>query len=176
MEIPDFGSSLVDVAIRTAIVYAVLIVGLRIAGKREVGQLSIFDLIVLLVIADAVQNSMVGENTTLAGGIIAAFTLITLDKLLDLLSSRSRRIRRLLEGEPVELIRDGVADEEALRKEGIDRDHLAAVLRAHGVLEPSEVKLAVLETSGAISVIQNRPDDGPQGTDQGTSPARQPLG
>ena len=72
MEIPDLGSSLVDVAIRTAIIYVVLIAGLRIAGKREVGQLSIFDLIVLLVIADAVQNAMVGENTTLAGGIVAA--------------------------------------------------------------------------------------------------------
>ena len=72
MEIPDLGSSLLDVAIRTGVIYVVLITGLRIAGKREVGQLSIFDLIVLLVIADAVQNAMVGENATLAGGIVAA--------------------------------------------------------------------------------------------------------
>jgi uncharacterized membrane protein YcaP (DUF421 family) len=175
VEIPDLGSGLVDVAIRTAIIYFVLIVGLRIAGKREVGQLSIFDLIVLLVIADAVQNSMVGENTTLLGGIIAAGTLITLDKTLDMVSGRSPRIRRLLEGEPQELIRDGVVDEGALRREGIDRDHLDAVLRSHGIIDPSEVKLAVLETNGSISVIPRNPDDGTQATEEADSPSRQPL-
>ncbi len=153
MELPDLGSGLVDVAIRTAIIYFVLIVGLRLAGKREVGQLSIFDLVVLLVVADAVQNSMVGENTTLFGGIIAAGTLITLDKTLDMVSTRSPRIRKLLEGQPRVLIRDGVVLEEALRKEGIDRDHLDAVLRTNGVMDASEVELAVLETNGSISVI-----------------------
>jgi uncharacterized membrane protein YcaP (DUF421 family) len=153
VEIPDFGSSLVDVAIRTAIVYFFLIGGLRLAGKREVGQLSIFDLIVLLVIADAVQNSMVGENMTLAGGIVAASTLILLDKFLAIASNRNPRLRKFLEGEPQVVVRDGVVLEEALQKEGIDREELDAALRAHGVLDPTEVELAVLETSGSISVI-----------------------
>jgi uncharacterized membrane protein YcaP (DUF421 family) len=160
VEIPDLGSSLVDVAIRTAIIYVVLIGGLRIAGKREVGQLSIFDLIVLLVIADAVQNSMVGENTTLAGGIVAAVTLISLDRLLGIVSQRSPRIRRLLEGEPRELIRNGVVDEDALRREGIDDDDLARAFRVHGLLDASDVALAVLETDGTISVVPVRTDDG----------------
>jgi uncharacterized membrane protein YcaP (DUF421 family) len=161
MDIPDFGSSLVDVAVRTAIVYVVLIVGLRLAGKREVGQLSIFDLIVLLVIADAVQNAMVGENTTLAGGIVAAVTLLTLDKLLDLVSARVPRVRAVLQGTPQELIRDGRVDEDALRKEGIDEDDLAAALRAHGVLDADEVRLAVLEVDGTISVVPRRRDGSP---------------
>ena len=170
MEIPDFGSSLVDVAARTAIIYVVLVVGLRLAGKREVGQLSIFDLIVLLVIADAVQNAMVGENTTLAGGIVAAVTLISLDRLLDIVSSRSQRVRKLLEGEPQVLVEDGVILEDALRKEGLDRDKLASALRGHGIREASEAALVVLETNGSISVI---PKDGSSGaSSKGQSPAR----
>jgi uncharacterized membrane protein YcaP (DUF421 family) len=158
VEIPDLGSSLADVAIRTAIIYVVLIAGLRIAGKREVGQLSIFDLIVLLVVADAVQNAMVGENATLAGGIVAAITLLSLDKILNVVTERVPRVRKLLEGEARELIRDGVVLEDALRKEGIDDDDLAAGLRRQGVLHPSEVRLAVLETDGSISVVAKHPE------------------
>ena len=165
MEIPDFGSSAVDVAIRTAVIYVVLIAGLRIAGKREVGQLSIFDLIVLLVIADAVQNAMVGQNTSLAGGIVAAITLITLDKLLNVVTERVPRVRKLLEGESQELIRDGVVLEDALRKEGIDDEDLAAALRRQGVLDPSEVRLAVLETDGSISVVAKHPEHATKATD-----------
>lgn len=165
MEIPDFGSSLVDVAIRTAVIYVVLIAGLRIAGKREVGQLSIFDLIVLLVIADAVQNAMVGQNTSLAGGIVAAITLITLDKLLNVVTERVPRVRKLLEGESQELIRDGVVLEDALRKEGIDDDDLAAALRRRGVLDPADVRLAVLETDGSISVVAKHPEHATKAAD-----------
>jgi uncharacterized membrane protein YcaP (DUF421 family) len=165
VEIPDFGSSLIDVAARTAIIYVVLVAGLRLAGKREVGQLSIFDLIVLLVVADAVQNSMVGENTTLLGGIVAAATLLSLDKILDVVTDRVPRIRKLLQGEPQELIRDGEILDEALRKEGIDRDELGAALRSHGVLDAADVRLAVLETNGSISVVPRRSEDGPRGDD-----------
>ena len=165
MEIPDLGSSLVDVAIRTGIIYVVLITGLRIAGKREVGQLSIFDLIVLLVIADAVQNAMVGQNATLAGGIVAAITLLTMDRLLNLVTGRVPRVRQLLEGEPQVLIRDGVVLEDALRKEGIDDDDLAAALRRQGVLDPSEVRLAVLETDGSISVVAKHPEHATEAAD-----------
>ena len=141
MEIPDFGSSLVDVAIRTAIVYVVLIVGLRIAGKREVGQLSIFDLIVLLVIADAVQNSMVGENTTLPAASSPRRRSSRLDKLLDM------RVEPVPAGPPGssrasrgELIRDGVADERRFARKASTTTTSPRSLRAHGVLEPSEVR------------------------------------
>jgi uncharacterized membrane protein YcaP (DUF421 family) len=164
VEIPDFGSGLLDVAIRTAIVYLFLVLALRLAGKREIGQLSILDLVVLLVIADAVQNAMVGENTTLAGGLVAAGTLILLDRLLKLAAERFRRVRDVVEGEPRMLIRDGTVLAKALHEEDIDEEELAAALRAHGVLVAHDVALAVLETDGSISVIprSNSEEDGPR--------------
>jgi uncharacterized membrane protein YcaP (DUF421 family) len=151
--IPDFGSSLVDVAIRTAIVYVFLVVALRLGGKRDIGQMSILDLVVLLVIADAVQNAMVGQNTSLLGGLVAASVLVLLDRGLRLVERRSRRARRAFEGEPRMLIRDGAVLPGALRSEDVSSDELAAALREHGVLSPSEVRLAVLEVDGSISVV-----------------------
>ena len=153
MNLPDFGSSLPDVAIRTAIVYAFLVVALRLTGKRHVGQLSILDLVLLLVISDGVQNSMVGENTTLAGGIVAAITLLVLDRGLSAITERNRRLRKTIEGEPRLLVRNGNALRKAMEDEGIDDEELGAALRAHGVARPEQVKLAVLETDGSISVI-----------------------
>ena len=91
MTLPDIGSSLPEIVLRTAIVYLFLVLILRLTGKREVGQMSILELIVILIISDAVQNSMVGENTTLWGGLIAVVTLFTADYLLKFASDRSRR-------------------------------------------------------------------------------------
>jgi uncharacterized membrane protein YcaP (DUF421 family) len=153
MGIPDLGSSLADVAVRTSIVYLFLVVALRLAGKREIGRLSILDLIVLLVIADAVQNAMVGENTSLAGGLVAAGTLVVLDRLIKLGADRSPRLRNLLESEPRLLVRDGRVLRKALREEGVDEDELAAALRAHGLSDVENVAVAVLETDGSISVV-----------------------
>jgi uncharacterized membrane protein YcaP (DUF421 family) len=163
VEIPDLSSDLLGVAARTAIVYVFLVIGLRLAGRREVGQLSIFDLVVLLVIADAVQNSMVGENVTLLGGLVAATVLIVLDLLLSIVTNRWKKIGRLLEGEPRMLVRDGVVFEKALRAERLDRDELMAALRGQGVADVADVALAVLETNGSISVIPRQ---------QGSPPAR----
>ena len=92
MTLPELGSSLPEIVLRTAIVYFFLVLILRVTGKREVGQMSILELIVILVISDAVQNSMVGDNTTLWGGLIAVVTLFTADYLLKFVSDRSRRV------------------------------------------------------------------------------------
>ena len=89
MTLPDIGSGLPEIVLRTAIVYLFLVVVLRLSGKREVGQLSILELIVILVISDAVQNSMVGENTTLWGGLVAVLTLVAIDKGISLVTDRS---------------------------------------------------------------------------------------
>jgi uncharacterized membrane protein YcaP (DUF421 family) len=151
--VADLGSDLASVALRTAIIYLAIVVMLRVAGKREVGQLSILDLVVLLLIADASQNAMVGTNTTLLGGVVAAGTLVVFDRGLRLLTDRSRRASRLVQGEPRLLVRDGVTLPRAMREEGIDRDELEAALRAHGLERPAQAKLAVLETDGSISVI-----------------------
>ena len=85
---PDLGSGPVEVAIRTGLVYLFLVIALRLAGRREVGQMSILDLVVILVIANGVQNAMVGENTTLAGGLISAATLLILDRALNTVLKR----------------------------------------------------------------------------------------
>jgi uncharacterized membrane protein YcaP (DUF421 family) len=170
MTLPDLGSSLPDVAIRTAVVYAFLVVALRLAGKRQVGQLSILDLVLLLVISDAVQNSMVGENTSLAGGILAALTLLLLDRALGVVAERNRRVRRAIEGEPRLLVRNGNALSKALHDEGVDEGELNAALREHGVTRVDQVRLAVLETDGSISVIPF-PDEEARPPGQDTSKA-----
>jgi uncharacterized membrane protein YcaP (DUF421 family) len=151
--LPEIGSSLVEVALRTAVVYTFLVIALRIGGKREIGQLSILDLIVLLVIADAVQNSMVGENTSLWGGLVAAGTLIVLDKSLKALAERSRRVKRVLEGEPRLLVRDGKILARAMREEGVDLDDLEMAVRSHGLARIDDVGMAVLERDGTISIV-----------------------
>ena len=157
MEIPDLGSSIVDVVVRTAIVYIALLLLLRFGGKRQVGQLSIPDLVLVLLIANGVQNAMVGENTSLLAGIAAAITLILLDRVADVIESRSDRARKALEGEPRLLVRDGVVLDRALKQEKVTDGDLLAAIRQHGLPGVEAVGLAVLETNGSISVI---PRDG----------------
>ena len=153
MTLPDIGSSLPEVVLRTAVVYLFLVVVLRVSGKREVGQMSILELIVILIISDAVQNSMVGENATLWGGLVAVLTLLALDFGLKALTSRSRRLRRAVEGEPRLLVRDGRLLDKALREEGVEPEQVRAAVRAQGIARVEDVRLAVLETDGSISVI-----------------------
>ena len=159
MTIPDFGDGPLDIIVRTAIVYGALIVLLRLAGKRQVGQLSILDLVTLLVISDAVQNAMVGENATLVGGLVAAATLVTLDRTLHWLRDRLPWFRKVVEGEPRLLIRHGLALRKALAEEGVELDELEKAVREHGLLRIDQVKLAVLETDGQISIIPEDDDD-----------------
>lgn len=153
MTIPEIGSGLPEVVLRVAVVYLFLVVVLRLSGKREVGQMSILELIVVLLISDALQNSMVGENTTLWAGPIAVLTLLGLDYGLNLLTHRSRRLRRAIEGEPRLLVRDGRLLSKALREEKVEAEEVRASVRAHGLARIEDVHLAVLETDGSISVI-----------------------
>jgi len=153
MTIPDLGSDLASVALRTAIVYVVLIIFFRLAGTREAGQLSTLDLVVLLVIANAVQNAMVGENTSLVAGLIAAAILIGLDRGLNWLADRSPRLRDTIEGEPMLLVADGHVRPEALRDAGFTEPELGIAIRQSGVLRTSEVLAVYLERNGQLSVV-----------------------
>ena len=153
MTIPDLGSDLISVAIRTAIVYVCLVVGFRLLGKREAGQLSTLDLVVLLVIANAVQNAMVGENTSLVAGLIAAFVILILDLLLHAAADRWEPLRDALDGEPTTLVDHGKVLIENLRKEGISDRELGVALRQNQLLTPDEALFVFLETNGQISVI-----------------------
>lgn len=150
---PDLGSGPIEVAIRTAVVYLFLVLALRLAGRREVGQMSILDLVVILLIANGAQNAMVGENTTLVGGMISAATLVLLDRGLDAALRRNQRLSRLLEGEPILLISGGRALPKAMRRAHITQEELERAVRAHGLAAVCDVSLAVLEADGSVSVI-----------------------
>jgi len=142
-----------EIAIRTAVIYLVILVGLRVAGKREVGQLTVLDLVVLLLISNAVQNAMLGPDTSLIGGIIAVVVLLAMSVLLSQLRLRSQRLRRLVQGSPTVLVLHGEAIPDHMRREGLDEDTLLAALREHGVTDINDVEMAVLEVDGSISVV-----------------------
>ena len=145
--------NLLMIVLRTVVVYIVLLLALRVAGKRELGQMTPFDLVVLLIIANAVQTAMVGPDTTLTGGLVAAFVLLGVNRLAALLGLRSARVRHALIGTPTLLVHDGQLVHANLQREGIVDDEVEEALREHGVDGPAHVKLAVLEVDGTISVV-----------------------
>ncbi len=146
-------ASLAQVAGRTLVVYAVLLVGLRLAGKRELGQMTTFDLVVILVISNAVQNAMVGQNTSLTGGLVAAITLLAVNAVVGSLALRFPAIRLGLRGQPALLAYEGELIREHLRREGVDEGEVMQALREHGVEDLASVKMVVLEVDGTMSVI-----------------------
>jgi uncharacterized membrane protein YcaP (DUF421 family) len=142
-----------DIVLRTAGVYVVILVGLRLAGKREIGQMTVFDLVVLLLLANAVQNAMVGPDTSLTGGLLAAVVLLSLNALVARLRLRWPALRRIVEGSPTLLVLHGEVIADHLRRERLDEETLEAALREHGVVKISDVEMAVLEIDGSISVV-----------------------
>jgi uncharacterized membrane protein YcaP (DUF421 family) len=174
--LPEIGSSLPEVALRTAIVYLFLIVAIRLSGKREVGQMSVLELIVVLIISDAVQNSMVGDNTSVWGGLVAVIVLLGIDFMLRESSRRSRRLRTALAGEPRLLVRGGRVLQRAVQEEGLDIDDIRSAVRAHGLARIEDVDQAVLETDGTISVIGRQAGDGDSGSAQNPPERPGPTG
>jgi uncharacterized membrane protein YcaP (DUF421 family) len=149
----ELGTEAWAIAVRTALVYIAVFVGLRLAGKRELGQMTVFDLVVVLLIANAVQNAMVGPDFSVQGGVLAAFVLIALNRAVAQLRLRGATWGRLIEGTPTVLVEDGELIEPHLRREGLERAELEMVVREHGVDSLADVKLAVLETDGSISIV-----------------------
>ena len=141
------------VVMRTLLVYVALFLGLRLMGKREIGQMTVFDLVVILLIANAVQNAMVGSDVSVQGGIIAAFVLLVFNRGVAQVRLRGGRWGRLIEGTPTVLVQDGRFVEGHLRKEGVDHEEIEMAFREHGVASVDAVRLAVLETDGAISIV-----------------------
>lgn len=149
------GHPLLDIAARCLVVYLTLLVGIRLTGKRQVGQLTPFDLLLLLLLANAVQNAMVGPDESLVGGLVAAGTLFAVNSVVALVARKSGHAARILEGTPTILIRKGDILEGNLAAEGITREDLLRALREHGVDDPSIVRSAILEVDGTISVLRN---------------------
>ena len=148
-----FNQTLAEIALRAAIIYLVVLVGIRLFGKREVGQMTPFDLVLLLLIANAVQNAMTGPDTSVTGGLVAAGTLLTLNLLITNIVYRYKKARHLLEGIPTLLIHSGKIIKKNLAKEKITPEALHQALREHGIEKIEDVKLAVLEIDGSISVL-----------------------
>ncbi|MGD0765209.1 MAG: YetF domain-containing protein [Dehalococcoidia bacterium] len=142
-----------SIAARTAIIYLALLFGLRLAGKREMGQMTPFDLVVILLVANAVQNAMVGPDNSVTGGLIAAAVLIGGNYAVANVRERLPWLRRAIEGHPALLIHDGAFLSENLRREGIDVDEVMMAIREHGIDEVKDVRTAVLETDGSISIV-----------------------
>ncbi len=152
--------TLVQIAIRTAIVYAVLLLLVRISGKRQLGQLTPFDLVVLLLLSNSVQNAMTGPDTSVTGGIVAASVLILANALVSLIRLKSPGFQRVVEGVPVVLVSNGQVHFLNLRHEGMTIEELMANLREHEVDEVDRVELAMLEIDGSISVIRKTGEEG----------------
>ncbi len=142
-----------EFVLRALLVYGFLLITLRLTGKRQVGQLAPFDLVLLLVLSNAVQNSMNAGDNTVAAGFILVATLLAVNGLLSWLTWRSKRAEILLEGRPQILIHNGVLDEAMLASERITRHELMAAVRQAGLSDVAEVRVAILETNGRINVI-----------------------
>jgi uncharacterized membrane protein YcaP (DUF421 family) len=149
---PDLAGAFI-IAGKTGIIYVFLVVGLRLLGERELGQMSIYDLVLIVVIANSVQNAMVGQDTTLVGGIVSALTLLVLNRVFTWFMLRNPRIRQWMIGEPVLILRDGHLLPGPMRKEGITREHVLAAMREHGIGQLENVQMAVLEVDGSISIV-----------------------
>jgi uncharacterized membrane protein YcaP (DUF421 family) len=143
-----------EIALRTGVIYLVVLVGVRLSGKREVGQMTPFDLTLLLLISNSVQNAMTGPDTSLLGGVVAATTLLVVNYLVGELSGVNRRFRKLVEGQPSLMVHDGEAILPHMAKEHISMDELQRAMREHGIGSLKDVALAVLEVDGSISFLK----------------------
>ncbi|MFI5041195.1 MAG: DUF421 domain-containing protein [Acidimicrobiales bacterium] len=141
------------IAGKTAVVYVVLIAGLRLLGKRELGQMSLADLVLIVILGNAVQNAMIDNDNTLGGGVVAAFVLLVINRLLNAVMVRSPRAERALIGEPSLLVSDGKIIEGHMTAQGVTHDQLYAGLREHGFDGLDGVHLVVLEVDGTMSVV-----------------------
>jgi len=148
------GHVLLQIVLRTGVIYLLVLIGVRLSGKREVGQMTPFDLTLLLLLSNSVQNAMTGPDTSLMGGAIAAGTLLVLNYLVAEVSGINRRFRRLIQGQPTLLIHDGKTIETHMAKEHVSVDELLRALREHGIGCIEQTALAVLEVDGSISCLK----------------------
>lgn len=141
-----------EIVVRAAAVYLGIVVAFRIAGRRHFSRLSTFDAALLLLLTVALRRTVVGEDSSLTSGFLALGTIFGLNRLLDDVAYRSPRLRHLLEGRPRLLVRDGVPDVDALRRQHIGKAELQELLREHGGLRLEEVERMWIERTGRVSI------------------------
>jgi uncharacterized membrane protein YcaP (DUF421 family) len=142
-----------EIAGRSVAVYGAVIIAFRLAGKKHVAELSLIDFILILLVSDAVQSAMVGENTTIAGGIVAAVSLIAMNVVLTKLIVKSKKIAKVIEGEPVLLVRNGKFLRKNLADQSLREEEVYEAMHENGIAKVSDVAMAILETDGSISII-----------------------
>jgi uncharacterized membrane protein YcaP (DUF421 family) len=146
-------ASLLEIIGRSVAVYIFIILAIRFFGKKELSQLSVIDLVFILLISNSVQNAMVGNNVSLSGGVIAALTLFIVNFVLKKIIYHSKKASEFIQGKSILLIYDGVVQSDNLKEAGISLSELAAAVREHGILECENVFLGMLEVDGSISIV-----------------------
>lgn len=161
------------IVVSSFVVYMFMIIGLRFFGKKELAQLSVPDLVFVLLISNAVQNAMVGTNSTLSGGIVAASTLFLTNHLFKYILYKFPTVQELLQGQPLVLVYKGKVNDDNLKKMKITMDELMETIREHGTKSVEEVDLAMMEVDGNISVLS---DNFKNKTVQGIKKRKHPHG
>jgi uncharacterized membrane protein YcaP (DUF421 family) len=142
-----------ELMVRATVVYLALLVALRLFGKREVGQFTLIDLVLILLVANAVQPAMTGPDTSLSGGLLIITTLVVVNRGIAYGRARIPLLQHLLESPPTVLARDGKWISQALDHEELSIEDCEMAMREHGIADVAEVELAVLEADGMISVV-----------------------
>jgi len=141
-----------ELILRAVLVYAFIFVLLRIIGRKHVGELAPFDLIVLLILSDSVQNSLIANETSVTAGLVSAASLFGVNQIVGYISNGSKRAERVLEGKPRILVRNGVVRKDVLAREQISLSELVEALRREGCSSLTKVRYAILENDGHISI------------------------
>jgi len=144
-----------SIILRSVVVYLFMVIAIRLFGKKEIAQLSVIDLVFILLISNSVQNAMVGPSTSLEGGLIAAASLFAVNFTLKNIIYRSKKASEILQGHALMLVYEGKVMEKNLEKSRISIDELESAIREHGVNSIKNVDLAVLEVDGNISVLSD---------------------
>jgi uncharacterized membrane protein YcaP (DUF421 family) len=147
-----------DTVLRVAFVYGFLIVALRVMGKRELGKMSPIELVMLLLVPELFQQALVGEDFSMTTAIVAVSTLFTLVFAMSMITHRFQRVEKLVSGEPAVLVRHGKLVKEALDNERVSPEELFAEMHAAGVERLEQVRWAILEDGGKISIIAEPPE------------------
>jgi uncharacterized membrane protein YcaP (DUF421 family) len=138
--------------LRAVLIYAGLLIALRLFGKREVGQFTLYDLVFILLVANALQPAITGPDTSLTGGFVLIVALVGMNYLVGKLDNMPR-FHRLFTPAPAVIVRDGKCLLDVMKREGVDQDEVEMSMREHGIVDMKEVQLAVLEPDGTISIV-----------------------
>lgn len=153
-----------SVAVRTAIVLIVLVFAIRLLGKRDVGSLDLIDIVAVLLVGNAIQNALTYGSGSLWVGLVSAGALLLIDRVVGILFVRRPWLEQRVFGEPTIIARDGRLDSEVMRRAGVTEDEVLSAARALGLVRVEQIRLAVLEADGTISIVRKEDDGGSDNT------------